>query len=365
MLDGRDVQDRGGRWTETVVVHLRRLRRTAQEGARSAEQNDMSARKWGAVLGAVLTVTGLPPAGAAGPDVPYIYYHDVDRAAARKHHEQWALGAVHARSAWELSRGRGVTVAVVDSGIGPTRELAGNVSRTVNLAGPTTKRTDLQDHGTAVSCVIAAAADRRGLKGITGVAPAARIMSVRVFGASGVAPTSRVAQGIRWAVNHGADVVNASFEDRDKPVLRSAVRYALRRGVIVVAGAGNEGDVGSPPQYPAAYPGVIAVAAVTPDLERADFSNEGDYVDVAAPGSHILSCDPFDTLSYYEGTSLATPVVTGVVALLKSVRPRLGPADVERILRRTARDLGPVGRDDSYGWGVVDAAAALRAATGR
>lgn len=104
---------------------------------------------------------------------------------------------------------------------------------------------------------------------------------------------------------------------------------------------------------------------MTPALKRADFSNEGEYVDVAAPGAHILSCDPFDTLSYYEGTSLATPVVTGVVALMKSVRPGLSAAGVERILRRTARDLGPSGRDDSFGWGLVDAEAAVEAAIGR
>jgi subtilisin family serine protease len=316
--------------------------------------------KFVAALSVAVAVMSFAPGAAADPDTPYIYYHDLGKAAARKHQPQWALGAIHARDAWKASRGHGVTVAVVDSGIGPTRELDGQIKSTVNLAGPTTKRIDLHDHGTAVSCVIAARHDRPGWKGITGVAPEVDLISVRIFGASGIAPTTRVAKGIRWAVNHGADIVNASFEDHDKPVLRSAVRYALKHGVIVVAGAGNEGGVGSPPQYPAAYPGVISVGAVRPNLKRASFSNEGDYVDVVAPGTHVLSCDPFATLSYYYGTSLATPVVTGVVALMKAARPGLRPPLAERILRRTARDLGAPGRDDSYGWGLVNAEAAVR-----
>lgn len=313
-------------------------------------------------LSVAVVVSVVGPGAAADPDTPYIYYHDVGKVAARKHQHQWALGAIHVKESWKAGRGRGVTVAVVDSGVGPTRELDGQIGRTVNLAGRTGKRVDLQDHGTAVSCVIAARPDRPGWKGVTGVAPGVNLMSVRIFGASGIAPATRVAKGIRWAVDHGADIVNASFEDRDKPVLRFAVRYALKRGVIVVAGAGNEGDVGSPPQYPAAYPGVIAVGAVQPNLQRAAFSNEGEYVDVVAPGTRVLSCDPFDTLSYYEGTSLATPMVTGVVALMKSARPGLTSAAAERILRSTARDLGSPGRDNSYGWGLVDAEAALKEA---
>lgn len=322
----------------------------------------MRPRRLAIALSVAVALSVVGSGAAADPDTPYIYYHDVGKVAARKHQHQWALGAIHARQSWKTSRGRGVTVAVVDSGIGPTRELDGQVRRTVNLAGPTGKRIDLHDHGTAVSCVIAARPDRPGWKGVTGVAPEVDLMSVRIFGASGIAPATRVAQGIRWAVDHGADIINASFEDHDKPVLRFAIRYALQRGVIVVAGAGNEGDVGSPPQYPAAYPGVIAVGAVRPNLQRAAFSNEGEYVDVVAPGTRVLSCDPFDTLSYYEGTSLATPMVTGVVALMKSARPRLTSAAAERILRRTARDMGSPGRDDSYGWGLVDAEAAVKEA---
>jgi subtilisin family serine protease len=110
---------------------------------------------------------------------------------------------------------------------------------------------------------------------------------------------------------------------------------------------------------------VIAVGAVQPNLQRAAFSNEGDYVDVVAPGTHVLSCDPFDTLSYYDGTSLAAPMVSGVVALMKAARPGLSAPAAERILRRTARDLGEPGHDDSYGWGLVDAAAALKDVGGR
>ena len=286
------------------------------------------------------------------------YYYDFGKSQARRKHDQWSLRVTRTRDAWATSLGRGVTVAIVDSGVGPTWELSGQLARGTNLAGRPTPRVDRVDHGTAVASLIAA---RRGPHGITGVAPEARVLSVRVFDEY-EAPPKRVVHGIRWAVDHGADVLNLSLVDKDSPELRGAVRYALHHNVIVVAGSGNERESGSPVQYPAAYPGVIAVGAVDDDLELADFSNEGSYVDVVAPGDHVLACDPFGTLSWYSGTSFSTPVVAGVVALMKAAYPRLRAAQAERILRSTARDLGAPGRDRMYGSGLVDAARAVRAA---
>lgn len=290
--------------------------------------------------------------------VAITYHHDFSRRESLRRHPQWPLRVMHVRDAWSTSRGRGVVVAVVDSGAGPNRELNGQLVPGVNLASPPPPRIDIFDHGTAVASIIAARADGRG---IVGVAPLAKVMPVRIFD-DWTAPARRLVRGIRWAVNHHADVINLSLVNRDVPILRSAVRYALDHGVVVVAGSGNDRASGSPAQYPAAYRGVIAVGAVNPSLELAAYSNEGDYVDVVAPGSRVLASDPFGTLSWYWGTSFSTPQVSGVVALMLAANPRLRPAQVQRILQDTAVDLGDPGKDKLYGYGLVDAPAAVRAA---
>jgi thermitase len=283
------------------------------------------------------------------------FYHDLDAVESQKPQVQWSLRATHVRQAWSHSRGGGVVVAIVDSGVGPTWELDGQLVPGINIAGPVPPRVDNQDHGTAVACVIAARDDGRG---INGVAPAAEVMSVRAFSRPN-APNPRVAWGVRWAVDHGADVLSLSFDDtRDNTRLRQSIRYALDRKVIVVASAGNDGD--EVVEYPASYPGVIGVGAVRPSLDLAGFSTEGADVDVVAPGVHVLSCDPFDTLSWYSGTSFATPIVAGIVALMKADHPGLTPKQAERTLRGTADDLGDPGRDIRYGSGLVDADRALR-----
>jgi subtilisin family serine protease len=286
------------------------------------------------------------------------YYFDFNRRQSRRPHQQWSLRAIGAAKAWRLSRGAGVRIAVIDSGIGPTWELRGQALPGVNMAGRVPARVDVVDHGTAVSSLIAARSDH---KGITGVAPRAKLVPVRIFDGYD-APMMRLVRAIRWAIRQRVDIINLSVVERDSPQLRAAVRKAVRHRIIVVAGAGNERASGSPVQYPAAYPGVIAVGAVAKNRKLADFSNEGDYVDVVAPGDRVLAADPFGTLSWYSGTSFSTPMVTGVVALMKAAHPRLGPAQAERILRATATDLGETGRDRLYGSGLVDAERAVRAA---
>lgn len=327
----------------------------------------------GLVLSAVLPLTGVgaqPQAGPATPthgpdrvtahlaDAQDGYYHDFNRRQSRREHTQWSLRAVRAGEAWRKSRGSGVRIAVIDSGIGPTWELRGQVLPGVNLASRPPARIDVVDHGTAVSSLIAARSDGRG---ITGVAPRSKLVPVRIFDDYD-APMLRLVRAIRWAVKRRVDIINLSVVERNTPQLRAAIRLAVRQRIIVVAGAGNERENGSPTQYPAAYPGVIAVGAIDRSRRLAAFSNEGSYVDIVAPGDGVLASDPFGTLSWYSGTSFSTPVATGVVALMKSVAPHLGPAQAERILRSTAHDLGDPGRDDLYGAGLVDARRAVSVA---
>ena len=300
-----------------------------------------------------------PEAGSSWRTPPGIeYYYDFGVQESRRPHAQWSLRSIRAREAWRLATGRGVTVALVDSGIGPSRELDGRavVVDFVTNRDPA-RRVDRSHHGTAVASVLASRSDG---KGISGVAPQASLLSVRVFDVWS-APDARIIRAIRWAADHGADVLNLSLTARNTPKLRGAIRHAISRGVIVVAGAGNDG-VGSRPRYPAAYPEVIAVGAITRSRERAELSSTGKYVDVAAPGEEVLASDPGNTLSWYSGTSLATPHVAGVVALMLEVNPRLTQARAERILRATARDLGSPGKDTSFGYGLIDARAAVVAA---
>lgn len=161
-----------------------------------------------------------------------------------------------------------------------------------------------------------------------------------------------------WATNHGADVINMSLGGPDATFLAEAVRYAVSRGVTVVAAAGNEGS--TRPSYPAALPGVISVGAWSEGGPLAAWSNRGSTLDVVAPGTDIWSTVPRGYESM-DGTSMASPHVAGVAALIRAENP---DADVMGILRATSADRGADGRDDRYGWGLVDAAAAVQRACG-
>lgn len=292
----------------------------------------------------------------------YYSHHDFGKGESRRPHSQWPLRALNVRSAWGVSRGAGVTVAIIDSGVGQSRELDGQLTSTAaDFVTGDPSRVDTSDHGTAVASVIAARADGHG---IAGVAPAAKVMSARIFDGFS-APRTRLVRAIRWTADQRPDVLNLSLTERPAPELRAAVRYAQSKGVIVVAGAGNDGTDtadGAPLTYPAAYRGVIAVGAVRGDRSRAGFSNAGRFVDVVAPGKRVLAADPGNTLSWYDGTSIAAPHVAGVIALMLSANPRLTAASVTRILRETATDLGVRGKDSEFGWGLVNARAAVVAA---
>ncbi|MFF8810669.1 type VII secretion-associated serine protease mycosin [Streptomyces pactum] len=292
--------------------------------------------------------------------------------------QEWALDALHVRDAWRTTKGAGVTVAVLDTGVDADHpDLSGQVLPGKDLigfgAGPGDKA--WARHGTAMAGIIAGRGHGQdGTDGVLGVAPEAKILPVRVIledsdparkeprGVRG----SALAEGIRWATDHGADVINLSLGDdsesaHPEAAEDAAVRYALGKGVIVVASAGNAGEKGDRVSYPAAYPGVIAVTAVDRYGNRAAFSTRRWYATVCAPGVDVVVANP--DRRYYNGwgTSAAAAFVSGAAALVRSAHPDLSPAQVKRLLADTAQDRPEDGHSDERGAGLVDPAAAIEA----
>lgn len=270
---------------------------------------------------------------------------------------QWGHYSVNATSAWEITRGSGTVVAVIDSGVDATHpDLAGQVLPGFDFWSNDDDPTDEQSHGTHVAGTIAAS--RNNSAGGTGIAPEAKILPVRVCGLSGEGcGTDAIANGIEWATDNGADVINLSLgAPVPSQLIADAVAYAIANDVVVVAAAGNDGI--EAPNYPAAFPDVIGVGALTPGRENAWFSNRGPHVDVLAPGVEVLSTIP-GSYDYFEGTSMASPHVAGIAALLRAEFPGLSSFDIASTLFGSAVDLGPSGYDTSSGWGAVDAYRAL------
>jgi type VII secretion-associated serine protease mycosin len=315
-------------------------------------------------------------ATVTGPSVPPVHAAPVAREPARVapvvspaltdqiRDDQWQLDALHARSAWRTSTGRGVVVAVVDSGVdGSHPDLAGQVLPGIDLVAPDgSDGPDPVGHGTTVAGLIAGRSDDD--RGVVGLAPGARILPVRVLDEENRYDDALiVAKGVRWAVDNGARVINLSLGGSgDSPALAAALDYAFARDVVVIACTGNLATSTSAEiWYPAREPGVIAVAGLErngKDLWSGSITGHETVLTAPATGLHGARPGGYWRV---QGTSFAAPLVAATAALLRSRYPQLPAGDIVNRLISTARDLGPTGRDDRFGYGLVDPVAALGA----
>lgn len=280
-----------------------------------------------------------------------------------------ASADIKAPSAWEETTGLDtVTVAVVDSGVDLTHpDLAGNMKASGrDFVNNDFDATDDNAHGTQVAGVICAVSDNG--EGIAGVAWSCRYLPVKVLDAAGVGTSDKIAQGITWAVDNDASIINLSFGGpTGDETLRNAVKYAYDKGVVVVAAAGNTGLA---VEYPAAYDSyVLAVAASDYHDARASWSCVGSALDVAAPGVRILSTVPTwfftaDSLpyGYADGTSVAAAHVSGLAALIRGLKPALTPDQIMNVIRYSADDVNGsayTGKDEQLGYGRINMEKAL------
>jgi subtilisin family serine protease len=327
--------------------------------------------RWLALLVAcgVLSLAALPaPAHAAAAD-------------GIRDNQQWVLAMLNAEAAWQVTRGAGVTVAVIDSGVNPgVSDLAGSVITGPDYTGVTTSPASTQwgVHGTWMASLIAGHGHGGGLSGVIGIAPESRILSIRVIPDRGDPRYGRyerepetviqqsLANGIGYAVTHGAQVISMSigYSAPSGPV-RAALQQAYDRGVVVIASAGNSGspsvgrDGEAPASFPANYPGVISVGAVKLTGAVAVFSSDNLSVKVAAPGVEVPAQGRDGQYWWVSGTSPACALVAGVAALIKSKYPGLAPDLVASALTSTTTGRPAGGYDSQIGFGIVDAAAAL------
>jgi len=335
-------------------------------------------RRWRARL-ALAAVAGLVTMAAlpAGPA----------RAAAAdgiSDKQQWVLSMLDINPAWAVTRGAGVTVAVIDSGVNPdVSDLTGSVITGPDYTGVSTSPDNRNwgVHGTWMASLIAGHGHDGGIDGVTGIAPQARILSIRVIPDRADPHYAKyereqetviqqsLADGIRYAVAHGAQVISMSIGySAPSGTVRAELQQAYDKGVVVIASAGNSGgpsgknsaqDDDAPESFPADYPGVISVGAVNSSGVVAGFSSDNLSVKVAAPGVNVPAQGRDGEYWLVSGTSPACALVAGVAALIKSKYPHLAPDLVATALTSTATGRPAGGYNSQVGFGIVDAGAAL------
>jgi serine protease len=298
---------------------------------------------------------------------PNYIYHTSVAPNDPQYSKQWHLHNIHAERAWEESRGRGVTVAIIDTGVSKVPDLA----KTEFVAGydfvnDKTAADDDNGHGTHVAGTVAQSTNNN--YGVAGIAYEAKIMPLKVLSGSGGGTISDIAEAIRFAADNKADIINMSLGGGgESQVMKDAIDYAYNKGVVIIAAAGNENNNSA--SYPARYAHVIGVGATDAQGERAEFSNYGAGVDISAPGGGHGSkiwqetIDP-DTntpmIAGFQGTSMAAPHVAGVAALIKSTGIT-APDEIFAVLQQSVRKIEQ-DPQNYYGAGHLDAAAAVKLA---
>lgn len=268
----------------------------------------------------------------------------------------WGVDLVKAPKLWSFTKGEGMKIAVLDTGIDFNHpDLADNYKKGINFTSSNSSDVmDRKGHGTHVAGIIAAVDND---KGIVGVAPKAELYICKVLADDGNGSISSIIEGIHWAINQEVDIISMSLGASVDPGKQfyDAIKLARENGIIIVAASGNEN---SNVVWPAAYEEVLAVGAIDQSLDRASFSNYGKELDVTAPGVDILSTYPGNRYATLSGTSMATPMVAGVVALIQAYcrlnNIKATPEKIIELIQESSRDLGEFGRDDSFGQGLID-----------
>ncbi len=291
------------------------------------------------------------------------------QADAVRDAEYW-LDSYGIRSAWNTTQGAGVTIAVIDTGVdGSVPELKGAVISGADFSGlgspdgQTPVGSDESEHGTMVAA-LAAGRGTGGTNGVIGSAPAATILPISIgFGEGSTSSDDQIAAAVRYATDAGADVINMSLTRNTLEWPTSwddAFLYAMDHDVVIVAAAGNRGSGTTQVGAPATMPGVLTVAGVDAQGQASfDASSQGITIGVAAPSENLVGVVPGGGHVTWNGTSGATPIVAGIVALVRAAHPDLDAANVIERVVATAKDAGTPGPDAIYGFGLIDAAAAV------
>jgi len=274
---------------------------------------------------------------------------------------QWHLPKIAAPTGWDISQGNAqVVVAVIDSGVAPTHpDLASKLLPGYSFLTNTLDTSDVRGHGTAVAGTAAALGGN--LTGVAGLALQNPVLPLVVLDSTNYASYANIASAIMYAADQGAKVMNVSIGGSSySATLQSAVDYAWNKGAVIVACAMN--NASSTPMYPAALERVVAVSATDTYDKLASFSNYGPWIDLAAPGTNILTTTSNGGYGAWNGTSFASPLVAGLAALVFSVNPALSNTQVVDLMRQNADDLGTVGYDPQFGYGRVNVSRTLVAA---
>ncbi|GIF10872.1 S8 family serine peptidase [Actinoplanes teichomyceticus] len=272
---------------------------------------------------------------------------------------EWHLKYLDIETAHAITKGNDVTIGLVDTGVFPHRDIVNNLLNGADLTttNGTQGKKDRDGHGTEMAGLIVGHGHNY-TEGILGIAPSAHLLPIKSYEVA--RPDSNLAGGIKAAVTHGSMVINVSAGTSPSIALRAAVSTAAQFDAVIVAASGND-QTAAGFGYPAALPGVLAVGAINRSGKHASFSITGPNMDLCAPGAEISTTGLNNTYRKAQGTSAATAIVSGAAALVRAKFPELSAPEVIHRLTATATDIGPPGRDEQCGYGVLNIVKALTA----